>query len=130
VQPRAAAAAGQILKEHIRRIAIAGRLRVGEELAAELVHASGLGTVLTLLAMPEDRRDPGLSEAAREAVIVAITTESPTLDSSGPAAAAIALRAVLPDGTVLTGGERRLLKEWLDRLAASRPSSPTAESPT
>jgi hypothetical protein len=42
----------------------------------DMVHASGSGTVLTLLAMPEDRRDPGLPEAAREAVIAAITTES------------------------------------------------------
>jgi hypothetical protein len=45
---------------------------------------------------------------------------SPTLESPGPAAAAIALRAVLPEATALTGGERRLLEEWLDRLAASR----------
>jgi len=78
--------------------------------------------------MPEDRRDPGWAEAAREAVIAAITTGSPALDSPGPAAAAIALRAVLPDATVLTDGERRLLEEWLDRLADSRPTS-TAESP-
>jgi len=76
-----------------------------------------------------DRRDPGLPAAAREAVIAAITTESPAPDSPGPAAAAIALRVVLPDATVLTGGERRLLSEWLDRLAASRPSSPAGESP-
>jgi AcrR family transcriptional regulator len=123
VRSRAAAAAEQILEEHIRRIAIAGRLRVSEKMAADLVHASGCGTVLTLLAMPGDRRDPGLPEAAREAVIAAITTESPALDSPGPAAAAIALGAALPDATVLTGGERRLLKEWLDRLAASRPAA-------
>jgi len=130
VRSRAAAAAEQILKEHIRRLAIAGRLRVREEMAVDLVHASGCGTVLALLAMPEDRRDPGLSEAAREAVIAAITTESPAVDSPGPAAAAIALRAVLPDATVLTGGERRLLEEWLDRVAASRPSALAAESST
>jgi AcrR family transcriptional regulator len=114
---RAAAAGDQILHERIRRLALAGRLRVREELAADLVQAAGRGTVLTLLSMPEDRRDPGLSEAAREAVIAAITTESPVLDSPGPAAAAIALRAVLPDATILTDGERRLLAEWLDRLA-------------
>jgi AcrR family transcriptional regulator len=120
---RAAAAAGQILEQHIRRIAMAGRLRVSEKMAADLVQASGLGTVLTLLAVPADRRDPGLAEAAREAVIAAITTESPALDSPGPAAAAIALGAALPDATVLTDGERLLLKEWLDRLAASRPAT-------
>ena len=68
-------------------------------MAADLVHASGLGTVLALLATPEDRRDPGLPEAAREAVIAAVTTDSPAVDSPGPAAAAIALGAALPDAT-------------------------------
>jgi hypothetical protein len=43
-------------------------------------------------------------------------------ESSGPAVAAIALRAVLPEATILTQGECRLLEEWLDRLAANRPS--------
>jgi AcrR family transcriptional regulator len=122
VRPPAAAAAQRILREHIRRVAAAGRLRVSEDKAADLVHAAGCGTVLTLLAMPPDRRDPDLSQAAREAVIVAITTGSPALESPGPAAAAIALRATLPDAAALTGGERRLLEEWLDRLATSRPS--------
>ena len=84
--------------------------------------ASGCGTVFTLLATPEAGRDPDLPAAAREAVIAAITTGSPTLASPGPAAAAIALRAVLPDATALTGGEHRLLEEWLDRLAAGRPA--------
>jgi hypothetical protein len=81
------------------------------------VQACGRGTVLTLLALPADRRDPRLSEAAGEAVIAAITTDAPALEAPGPAAAAIALRAVLPDATALTDGERRLLGEWLDRLA-------------
>ena len=121
-RPPAAAAARRILGQHIRRLAVAGLLRVSEEKAADLMHASGCGTVLTLLAMPEDRRDPDLSEAAREAVIAAITSASPALDGPGPAAAAIALRAVLPDAAALSDGERHLLEEWLDRLAASRPS--------
>jgi AcrR family transcriptional regulator len=120
VRAPAAAAAHRILTGHIRRLAVAGRLRVSERKAADLVHASGCGTVFTLLAMPEDGRDPDLPEAAREAVIAAITTGSPALESPGPASAAIALRAVLPDATALTGGERRLLEEWLDRLAVSR----------
>jgi AcrR family transcriptional regulator len=122
VKPPAAAVAHNILKQRIRQLAVAGRLRVSEDRAADLVRASGCGTVLTLLAMPEDRRDLGLSETAREAVIAAITTGSPALESPGPAAAAIALRAVLPEATILTQGERRLLDEWLDRLAANRPS--------
>jgi AcrR family transcriptional regulator len=118
----AAAAAKRVLQLHIRRLAVAGRLRVSEARAADLVHASGCGTVLTLLAMPEGRRDLGLSAAAREAVIAAITTATPALERPSPAAAAIALRAVLPDATTLTHGERQLLEEWLERLVQSSPS--------
>lgn len=117
----AVAASERILQEQIRRIAVAGRLRVSEQRAAALVQAAGRGVVLTLLAMPEDSRDPGLSAAAREAVITAITADSPALETPRPAAAAIALRAVLPGDPVLSAGEHHLLEEWLDRLAASQP---------
>ena len=118
--PAVASAAHRILEAHIRRIAVAGRLRVGEVRAAELVHAAGCGTVFTLLAMAEDRRDPGLSTAAREAVIAAIVTESSAMERPGSALAAITLRAALGDApTVLTDGERHVLGEWLDRLASS-----------
>lgn len=113
----AAAAAKRILKQHIRRLALAGRLRVGEDRAAELVHAAGCGTVLTLLERPANRRDRGLSESAREAVIAAITTGTPAVERPSAAAAAIALRAALPEATSLTSAERRLLEEWLERLA-------------
>lgn len=117
--PRAAAAAKAILVEHIRSIAVAGQLRVSERRAVDLVHASGSGIVLALLAMPEERRDLGLSETAREGVIHAITTGAPARKKAGPAAAAVALRAVLPQaGATLTSGERLLLEELLDRLAA------------
>ncbi|WP_328303106.1 hypothetical protein OG389_34835 [Streptomyces sp. NBC_00435] len=37
--------------------------------------------------MPEERRDPALSRLAREAVIAAITTETPALAAPGPASA-------------------------------------------
>lgn len=124
VMPAAAAAAERMLKVHIRRVAAAGRLRAGEDQAAHVVHAFACGTVLTLLAMPEDRRDPGLSQVAREAAIAAITTESSVLESPGPAAAAVALRAVLQDATDLSDAERRLLDEWLNRLTMSRPGDP------
>ena len=114
-----AVAAGEaILRERIHRIAVAGRLRVSEERATNLMAAAGRGVVLTLLSMPEGERDPGLSETAREAVIAAITTESPVLETPGPAAAAVALRAVLGDATTLTEGERHLLDEWLAKLVS------------
>ena len=75
--------------------------------------------MLTLLEQPAHRRDLDLLQLAREAVIAAITIDAPTPIESGPATAAIALRAALPESKVLSAGEQRLLEEWLDRLAAA-----------
>jgi AcrR family transcriptional regulator len=117
--PPAAIAAVEVLAGKIRRIAEAGRLRVSEERAVHLVHAAGCGTTLTLIALPEDRRDPALSDMAREAVIAAITTDAPAPTTPGPVSAATALRAVLPQTSALTAHEQALLREWLDRIADS-----------
>lgn len=116
--PPAAEASFAILRRHVRHIAEAGRLRIGEEHAVALIHASGCGTVLTLLALPEDRRDPELSTLAREACIAALTTDATPLRTPGPVGVAVALHAVLPDVTALTSAERGVLAEWLDRIAA------------
>lgn len=113
----AAVAAYEILARHIRRIAEAGRLRVPEDRAAALVHAAGRGTTLTLIATPEGQRDPELSHAAREAILAAITTDTPATGDDGPVAAAVTLRAVLPKTDALTEPERGLMREWLDRIA-------------
>ncbi len=120
VKSPAAETSYRVLKEHIRRVAAAGRLRFSEERAAQLFHAAGCGTVLTLLAKADEDRDRSLSEIAREAAIAAITTDGPTFEGSGPAAAAVALRAVLPEVRSLSDGERSLLTEWLNRLSAIR----------
>ena len=117
--PPAVIAGADILAGHIHRIAEAGRLRVSEERAARLVHAAGRGTTLTLITMPEDHRDPALSDLAREAVIAAITTNAPAVAAPGPLSAAVALRAVLPQTAALTEREQGLLREWLDRIAAA-----------
>ena len=77
VRSPAAAAGFAILREHIHRVAAAGRLRVSEERAAQLMHAAGSGTVFALLAQAPEQRDPGLSVAAREAIIAAITSTRP-----------------------------------------------------
>ena len=119
VRSPAAATSHRVLTEHLRPVAAAGRLRFSEERAAQLFHASGCGTVLTLLAQAEEDRDMRLSEIAREAAIAAITTDAPAFESSGPAAAAVALRAVLPEVQSLSDGERSLLTEWLDRLTTT-----------
>ena len=120
VKSPAAETSYRVLKEHVRRVAAVGRLRFSEERAAQIFHASGSGTVLTLLARAEEDRDGSLSEIMREAAIAAITTDAPALKGTGPAAAAVALHAVLPEAQSLSDGERSLLTEWLDRLAAAR----------
>ena len=115
---RAADASFQKLCGHIRCVASAGKLRVNEERAAHLFHAAALGMVLTLLAMQKGERDMTLSSIAREASLAAITRKVPVSRKAGSTEAAIALRALLDDTVPLSTGERSLLVEWLDRLAA------------
>jgi AcrR family transcriptional regulator len=108
-----AEAGADVLRERVRRVAAAGRLRVTEQRAVLMIRAAGTGTVLTLIDTPGD---DGLAEAAWDAVAAAILTDSPT-PVAGPAPAAVALRAALPDLTAFSPAERHLLGEWLDRIA-------------
>jgi AcrR family transcriptional regulator len=108
----------EILMDRIRRLAAGGWLRVGEELAAMIIHATARGAVLTWLSLPEDRRDPALLTSLRESMVAAVTEQQPAVREAGPAGAARALRAALPEQTSLSSAERRLLSEWLDKLAA------------
>ena len=106
-----------VLRRRIRNIALAGRLRVSEERALLLVQAVGIGTVLTLLGEPEELRDMGMSEAAREMIVTAITDQPtyPVVDDHRRAATAMG--AHLCRTRVLSAGERQLLGELLDRIA-------------
>lgn len=114
----AALEAGErILRDKVRRIALAGRLRVTERRAVTLLHLTASGVIEALLAHPPDERDSELSAIAREAVLAAITTRPLPASKSGAAGAANALRASLDDLTVLTAGERALLHELLERIA-------------
>lgn len=115
----AAVAAAERLAELVGRIAAAGRLRVSEEHAVQLLHAVVVGMTLSLIALPEERRDPAVANMARDAVIAAVTTDAPVPATPGPAGAAIALRAVLPQTAALNAAERALLEQWLDRIARS-----------
>jgi AcrR family transcriptional regulator len=108
----------EILMGRIRRLAAGGWLRVGEELTAAIIHATARGAVLTWLSLPDDRRDPALLTTLRESMVAAVTSERPAVREPGPAGAARALRAALPEQTSLTSAEQVLLTEWLDRLAA------------
>lgn len=112
----AATTAGlDVLRARVHRVAAAGRLRVPERRAVELLHAAGTGTVLTLLSVPPEHRDPGLADAMYDAVMRAVLTDVPTLPADDATAAAVAFRAVAPDLTVLSDAERALLSEWLGR---------------
>lgn len=126
----AAAAGLEVLRTRVHRLAAAGLLRVPEPTAVALVHAAGTGAVLTLLAVPEDHRDPHLATAMLEAVLQAVLVRagsaSEQLAPAGhpapaavPVGAAVTLRAAVPELAALSGAERALLAEWLDRLTAS-----------
>jgi AcrR family transcriptional regulator len=120
-QSAAAAAALAVLHRKVRDVAAAGRLRVSERRAVDLLHAAGSGVILALLEVPESRRDQQLSETTREIVIDAITTGESGMAASTPVLAANALRAELDGLDMLTDGERHALAEWLDRIAAAEP---------
>jgi AcrR family transcriptional regulator len=115
---RAAAAAGlAVLRARVQRVAAAGRLRVTERRAVELISAAGTGVVFTLIDQAADERDDTLADTAWEAVCAAILVGRGTAAVAGPAAAAVTLRAALPDLESLTPAERTLLADWLDRIA-------------
>jgi len=90
---------------------------VTERRAVELIQAAGTGVVFTLIDQAEDERDDTLADTAWESVSAAILTDHSTAAVTGPAAAAVTLRAALPDLTALTPAERALLGDWLDRIA-------------
>ncbi len=106
----------EILTGRVRRLATAGRLRVDEELAAQLIHATARGAVLTWLSLPQERRNPALLTTLRESMVTAVTNQRPAVQTPGPSGAARALRAALPEQTNLSSAEQHLLTEWLNRL--------------
>ncbi|MFC4943509.1 TetR/AcrR family transcriptional regulator [Pseudonocardia sp. GCM10023141] len=114
----ATAAGMEVLRGRVHRVAAAGRLRVPEPRAVELIHAAGTGAVLALLASPPEHRDLTLTDAMYDAVTRAILTDAPALPTDDTTAAAVAFRAVAPELPGLSDGERALLCEWLDRITA------------
>jgi|ERR1700761_2643824 len=117
------AAGGEVLRARVHRVAVAGRLRVTERRAVDLIRAAGTGVVFTLIDQPEAERDHGLADSAWESVCATILTGAAPAGAaaraSSPAAAAVTLRAALPDVTALTAAECTLLADWLDRIAGS-----------
>jgi AcrR family transcriptional regulator len=118
---QAAAATGVgVLQARVHLVAEAGRLRVTERRAVELIQAAGTGVVFTLIGQAEDERDDALADTAWESVCAVILVDHPVAAVTGPATAAVTLRAALPDLTALTQAERALLGDWLDRIAESQ----------
>ena len=112
----AAEAGRRVLQARVHRIAEAGRLRVSERRAVDVIHSAGTGTIQVLLSTPVADRDPGLADSVYEAVLRQIVTDVPPVTGDGPAVPAIALRALAPGLDVLSEAERALLVEWLDRV--------------
>ncbi|NGO49428.1 TetR/AcrR family transcriptional regulator [Streptomyces ureilyticus] len=104
-----------ILAERVHRIAAAGRLRVSEERAVNLIRSAGVGTIHTLLTLPPGQSDPHLADAAFEAVARAILDDEPAVPGRDPAAVVAAFRTILPELPGLSEAEAVLLDEWLRR---------------
>jgi len=120
----AAAELQDVLLGLVRRVAEAGRLRVGVERAADMLYAAGAGVVFVLIAQGGASRDRTLSVATREAVLAAITTDPHTASAharpsprSDATRHAVALKASLSqDARPFTTAERALFDEWLTRF--------------
>lgn len=118
-QRSAVESGAQVLRQRVRRVAQAGRLRVAEPRAVDLIRAAGTGVVFTLIDQPEDTRDESLADLAWAAVCGVILTDQRPAAPTGPATAAVTLRAALPGLTAFTPHESALLGDWLDRVADS-----------
>ncbi|MEU1396404.1 TetR/AcrR family transcriptional regulator [Micromonospora zamorensis] len=114
--PSPATVAGlDVLRRRVRRLAAAGLLRVDEQRALLMIHSAGNGTILTLLGVPPEQRDPGLSEAMLDAVLTSILATTPATPDTATNAVAVTFATVLPDLPGLTDAERALMAEWLHR---------------
>ncbi len=112
-----------LLEERVHRVALAGRLRVAEPVAVDLLHAAATGALLSTIRRPAADRDRVLVDVMREAVLERILTPPPggrARREPGLVERAVALRAHVADADRLSTGERTLLAEWLDRIAAAR----------
>ncbi|MFF1490069.1 TetR/AcrR family transcriptional regulator [Streptomyces sp. NPDC058319] len=130
--PRAGQKAVAELQRMITRVAAAGRLRMSIERAAAIMHAAGVGTILTLIGAPPEQRDLRTADAAREIVLAAISTPAAappgtdgSRDAGGSGAASGAGDASGSGGTGGTGGADDTAKAAMAlRAALARSDSP------
>jgi AcrR family transcriptional regulator len=111
----AADAIDAILRTQIEEAAKEGLLAVPVDDAVNMIRATGVGVVFTLLAMPDDSRDMSLSTRAREATLTAILAQP--VGHGDRHGAAMQLKQQLEGTSALTEHERALFGDWLDRLA-------------
>ena len=105
----ATAAGAEVLRARIRRAAAAGLLRVDEERAMGMLHASCVGTVLA------GARDDGLADAMWATVAAAVFTGAPATPADDLVALLTTVAAAVPSMPALTEPERALLGEWIRR---------------
>jgi AcrR family transcriptional regulator len=121
------APAHAMLRKLLTAAARHGLLKVPVDDAAEQILAANVGVTLTLITQSGDERDMGLSERVREAALNGVlddhaskTTPRSARSETSKASTALALRTLVDeDPAGLSPGERTLLGELLDRLAAS-----------
>ena len=119
-----------VLRSRVHRIAEAGRLRVDEQRAVQMIHAAGAGTVLALLGEPVGSRDPGLSQAMFDVVAFGILATSQGPPNSDVITVAITFMTTLAELPSLTSAERTLMAEWVARSIAQlqqRPPDATSQ---
>ncbi|MEU4242324.1 helix-turn-helix domain-containing protein [Actinoplanes sp. NPDC026619] len=114
----AVAAGDAVLRRRVHRLAAAGRLRVSEERAVEMIQAAGRGTVLTLLAHGTSpaHDDRGLGDAMFDAVTAAILIDAPAVPANDTMAVTVAFAAIIDQLPALTDAEKALTAEWLSRV--------------
>ncbi|GGG19807.1 TetR family transcriptional regulator [Rhodococcoides trifolii] len=105
-----------VLAARVRRVAAAGRLRVSEQRAVDMIHAAGTGTILSILSSPPDARDPELATQMLDAVLATVLTDGTVSTDTRHVSAAIALTAVASELPALSRAEQQLLAEWLSRV--------------
>lgn len=120
----AADAIDAIIRTQIEEAAKNGDLALPVSDAVNMIRATGVGVVFTLLAMPGDARDMTLSTRARESALRTILASSTA--SASRDGAAMQLRQQLEHSTALTKNEQALFGDWLDRLAKQATDAPVS----
>jgi AcrR family transcriptional regulator len=125
--PSAAQEAMRLLREVLDRCAAAGALRVGTDVAAQMIMSANIGVALNLVTQPENYPAPELSRQVRDAVHAAVLVPGgggaaqADGDEGSLVVAALQLAAILRNRpTELGDPETALLLHWLDTLAGQR----------